>query len=246
MNARTKTLFHFTKSLDILLSILEEGFWPRYSLEDITWLDGGLPRLAWPMVSFCDIPISRLRKHTEFYGNYGLGLHRERWQATGLHPVLYVSPDSMLRNLLRELLLDVRRNPDQRVKTASMVVLAHCKPLDGWMEVNGQKMKKNFYSECEWRFLPWVEGVGAGKYGFLLKEEDFHNKAAIREANEERRNDRMLTFLPADVRYLLVKSPDDVSKLVSFIEGKMLPYASVVRDMLKTRIMVLDEVLTDF
>jgi hypothetical protein len=35
MNARTKTLFHFTKSLDVLLRILEEGFWPQYSLEDM-------------------------------------------------------------------------------------------------------------------------------------------------------------------------------------------------------------------
>jgi hypothetical protein len=123
MNARTKTLFHFTKSLDVLLRILEEGFWPRYWLEDITWLDGGVPRLAWPMVSFCDIPISRLREHTEFYGNYGIGLVREQWQATGLNPVLYVTPDSMLKDLLRELLLAVRKNPDPRVKTAAMVVL---------------------------------------------------------------------------------------------------------------------------
>jgi hypothetical protein len=39
MNARTKTLFHLTKSLDVLMRILEEGFWPQYCLEDITWLE---------------------------------------------------------------------------------------------------------------------------------------------------------------------------------------------------------------
>jgi len=109
MNARTKTLFHFTKSLDILLRILEEGFWPHYSLEDISWLNGPVPRLAWPIVSFCDIPISRLHEHTNFYGNYGIGLCRERWRATGLNPLLYVSSDSIVKESLRELLLEVEK-----------------------------------------------------------------------------------------------------------------------------------------
>jgi hypothetical protein len=64
MNARTKNLFHLTKKFDTLLRILEEGFWPRYSLEDIKWLGiPETPKVAWPMVSFCDIPISRLGAH---------------------------------------------------------------------------------------------------------------------------------------------------------------------------------------
>ena len=89
MNARTKTLFHLTKSLDVLTQIMVEGFWPQYSLEDIAWLDiPNKSRLAWPMVSFCDIPILRLRKHTEDYGNYGIGLCREDWSPTGLNPVV--------------------------------------------------------------------------------------------------------------------------------------------------------------
>jgi len=150
MNARTKTLFHFTKSLDILLRILEEGFWPHYSLEDISWLNGPVPRLAWPIVSFCDIPISRLHEHTDFYGNYGIGLCRERWKATGLNPLLYVSSDSIVKESLRELLLEVENNRDLRSKTNAMVVLAHCKPLGGWMTASGEKkMEKDFYSECE-------------------------------------------------------------------------------------------------
>ncbi len=243
MNARTKTLFHFTQTPENLLHILEEGFWPRYCLEDISWLDCETRRLAWPMVSFCDIPISRLREHTEFYGSYGVGLCRERWKATGLNPLLYVSPDSILRDLLRDLLLDIRKNPDSRIKTAGMVVLASCKPLSGVMEVNGVKREKDFYSECEWRFLPWVEG---GKYGFFLREEQFRNDEFLKEANEERRNDRMLDFQPDDVRYLLVKTRDDVHRLVSFINTKMSHYPATVLDMLKTRIVVLDEVSGDY
>jgi hypothetical protein len=242
MNARTRTLFHFTKTLDNLLCILKEGFWPRYCLEDITWLDCETQRLAWPMVSFCDIPISRLREHTDFYGDYGVGLCRERWTATGLNPLLYVSSDSILRDLLRELLLDVRKNPNPRIKTAAMVVLATCKPLTGVMEVKGTKREKDFYSECEWRFLPWVE---EGKYGFFMREDQFRNEQLLKEANEERRKDRMLDFQPDDVRYLLVKTPEDVHKLVSFINTEMADYSPTALDVLKTRIIMLDDIACD-
>lgn len=234
MNPRTKSLFHFTRTLDTLQHILLEGFWPHYSLEDISWLNGGVPRLAWPMVSFCDIPISRLDEHTKFYGSYGVGLCRERWKPTGLNPIFYVSPDSILRDSLRELLLEVRKTQDLRSKSNAMVVLAHCKPLAGEMTVDGQKRRREFYSECEWRFTPWVEGVGGGKYGFLMKEEDFCNEHILKEANEERRKDDMLEFYPDDVRYLLVKSIEDVPRLARFINEKLHHYSSDALDVMKT------------
>ena len=42
------------------------------------------------------------------------------------------------------------KNRDLRSKTNAMVVLAHCKPLGGWMTASGEKkMEKDFYSECE-------------------------------------------------------------------------------------------------
>ncbi len=223
------------------MQIMSEGFWPQYSLEDITWLDvPNKSKMAWPMVSFCDIPISRLRKHTDSYGNYGVGLCRDRWSATGLNPVFYISPDSMVRDLLRELLLDTSKNVNHRARTTGMVTLANCKPLID------KKSGKDFYSECEWRFLPWVEGVGdKNKFGFFMLEEQFRDDLIRKKANEERRNDRMLEFYPDDVRYLLVKAKEEVPKLVNFIDTKMAGYSQLVLDVLKTRIIVLDEFSCD-
>ena len=246
MNARTKTLFHFTKKLDVLMLILQEGFWPQYSLEDISWIDGGVPRLAWPMVSFCDIPLTRLREHTEFYGDFGVGLCREQWGPTGLNPLLYVSPDSMLKPSLRELLLDVRKNPNERAITNAQVVLAHCKPLHGEMSVNGEKKEKNFYSECEWRLFPWVDGKGSGNYGFTMMEEAFRTEQIRTDANLEMRRNRMFEVLPEEVRYLLVKSVEDVPRLARFINEKLTHYPSDDLELLKTRIVVLEELSCDF
>ena len=218
-----------------------EGFWPQYSLEDIAWLDiPNKSRLAWPMVSFCDIPILRLRKHTEDYGNYGIGLCREDWSPTGLNPVFYISSESIVRDLFRDLLLDADKNHDPRIRTGSKIALGNCKPL------KDKNSGKDFYSECEWRFLPWVEGVGnENKHGFFLSEEQFQDNRIKAEANAERRNDRMLEFYPDEVRYLLVKAKSDVPTLVNFIDTKMVGYIRPELNLLKTRIIVLDEISYD-
>lgn len=252
MNARTKSLFHFTKKFDTLLRILEEGFWPRYSLEDVEWLGiPETPKVAWPMVCFCDIPISRLGVHTRFYGDYGIGLCRERWTATGLNPLLYISPDSILKNHLKELFGEARKNHDQRLKTNMMAHIAHCKPMEGEMLVDGEMRKKDFYSECEWRFTPWVEAIGGeNKFGFSLAETEFLKESTWNEANNERRKD-ILPFVPADITHLLVKSVEDAYKLVHFIDTKYgrsenARYPDYVLHVLKSRILVLDDIQCDF
>jgi len=104
---RTQSLFHFTKKFETLKAILESGyFWARYSLEDISW-GKGEKRLyyALPMVCFCDIPLSRIEEHTEFYGGYGIAMTQERGIRNGLNPLIYLNTESPLRNHLTTALL---------------------------------------------------------------------------------------------------------------------------------------------
>lgn len=244
MTPRTKTLFHFTSTLDTLLRILREGFWPQYCLEDVRWLgDKSTDWLAWPMVSFCDIPISRLHEHTDFYGCYGIGVFRANWQHTGLNPVLYVSEDSNLRKFLHELILDTKKTSDEKVKTAGMMMMAYCKPMHGRVHGVKPKKEKDFYSECEWRFISSIDSCH-GKFKFFLKEHEFRNKRLLLQANHERRKDQMLEFRPEDVRYIAVKSTTEVHKVIDFID-KNLNHSHPARDLLKTRIIALDELSLD-
>lgn len=53
-NSHTDILYHYTKSLDHVFSILKEGFKVSYSAEQIT--DNIF--IAIPMISFCDIHIT--------------------------------------------------------------------------------------------------------------------------------------------------------------------------------------------
>lgn len=244
MTPRTKTLFHFTSTLDTLLRILREGFWPQYCLEDVRWLsDKSTEWLAWPMVSFCDIPISRLHEHTEFYGCYGIGLYRSHWEINGLNPVLYVSNDSTLRKFLHELILDTRKTHDEKMKTAGMVMMAYCKPMRGHVHGIENKKEKDFYSECEWRFISSIEST-QGNSRFFLSEEEFRDQQLLKQANEERRKDQMLEFCLDNVRYIAVKSREEVHKVIRYIDNH-LEQPHTARDLLKTRIIALKELSSD-
>ncbi|MFU0923178.1 abortive infection system antitoxin AbiGi family protein [Kluyvera sichuanensis] len=78
MKPKSETLFHFTKSSDTLEIILKNGFWPRYCLEDIRWLEfTDVEYVSYPMVCFCDIPLSRISEHVSFYGSFGLGVSKD-------------------------------------------------------------------------------------------------------------------------------------------------------------------------
>lgn len=87
------SLFHFTSSFDTLLKIIKNGFRYSYAFERFSGdvlndriYDGVLPidqrkqlencGIAIPMVSFCDIPITRTLPHAEKYGKYFIGLDK--------------------------------------------------------------------------------------------------------------------------------------------------------------------------
>jgi hypothetical protein len=242
MTPRTQTLFHFTSTLETLMRILREGFWPQYCLEDVRWMgDTSTEWLAWPMVSFCDIPISRLHEHTEFYGCYGIGLYRTQWAVNGLNPVLYVSPDSTLRKFLHELIADTKRTDDKKLKTAATVMMAYCKPMRG--RVVGMGKEKDFYTECEWRFISSAE-ADQDKFKFFLSEKEFRDEQLVEQANEARRKDQMLEFRTEDVRYIAVKSVEEIHKVIRFIDTE-LKLPAPERDLLKTRLIALEELSTD-
>ena len=110
---KSNSLFHFTPKEEYLLDILENGFWPRYCFEDIEWLipkdlknelekqeednfletltkeliKSNISSIAYPMSCFCDIPLSKITAHTDFYGSFGLGMTKEWGIRKRLNPI---------------------------------------------------------------------------------------------------------------------------------------------------------------
>ncbi len=92
------TLFHFTRNKKTLEKILKEGFRITYCKESF-----GNSFLGIPMVSFCDIPLSRTDQHKKDYGIYAIGLDKDRLLANKnisyLNPVIYCHSNILANSL---------------------------------------------------------------------------------------------------------------------------------------------------
>lgn len=119
----TDRLFHYTWNKENLLSILENGFKPKYSLEKlglfkekeifkhISSHTGDFPKtddindeFAIPMICFCDIPLNLVANHIDIYGEYSIGLTKEWGVKQGICPVFYVPESGESRNILETMI----------------------------------------------------------------------------------------------------------------------------------------------
>ncbi len=228
---RTKSLFHFTSELETLFSILKNGFWPRISFEDISWV-GHDDFYGNPMVCFCDIALSKLSVHTSFYGNYGIGMTREWGINNGLNPLMYISSNSILSETLNSLM----SNAKVKAKADAMITLLYTKPLFGQMLDNGNNIEKNFYEECEWRYLDTSLGGIFRSDIKDINEVDIENDKTL---------SRALKFKPSDIRYILVNKENDVIRLIDFINSHLGEYSHNELKVMTTKIVILEELGKD-
>jgi hypothetical protein len=86
------TLFHGTKNLSSLLSIIKNGFYASYADEVFA-----KRKIKILMVSFSNIPLIEARNQVN-YGDYLIGLKRSWGLNKRLHPVAYSYEESIYEN----------------------------------------------------------------------------------------------------------------------------------------------------
>lgn len=111
MRPSSSSLFHYTKQASGLFGIIENGFRYSYCFEafdetiaqfinrhafEMAKPIGSCKEkygIAIPMICFCDIPLSRANSHRSNYGNFCIGLNKEKVKAQlpNINPVLYQS-----------------------------------------------------------------------------------------------------------------------------------------------------------
>lgn len=243
MQPKSDCLFHFTRSLDFLKSILSSGFLPRYSLEDVKPLETDF--IGYPMVCFCDIPISRISEHTAFYGEYGIGLSKDWGLKNGLEPLMYVTPKSKLSSLANHLLSVVHSDTDtlKEGETDSLIdglrdqffkIIPMIKPISGHMLVSGKTVEKDFLQESEWRYVPTP-------YQALLENEFNAEKDKL---NAEMEN-KKLEFTPSDIKYIFVKSDFEIPVVFDHIQNTLARFPLVDIKILISRITSLETLSKD-
>ncbi|WP_448552705.1 abortive infection system antitoxin AbiGi family protein [Thalassotalea montiporae] len=244
MKPKSDTLFHFTKSLDTLKLMLKNGFWPRYCLEDVDWVDiDDAKFVAFPMVCFCDIPLSRVDEHVDFYGNFGIGLTKEWAISNGLTPIQYVSSTSGIPEAYRhlvELLDDGTSDANIEGWVSLRYMFAHTKPLKGKMLMGQELVEKSFHQESEWRYVAKNENVRD-----FLDKNHYESEEFVTDRNAETKKHSMLKFTPKDIRYVFVKNDSDIPAIINFIQSEMDEYPSADVKVLLSRVTSLESITLD-
>lgn len=237
MKPKSNNLFHFTSSIDVLKLILKNGIYPRYCLEDFGWFGYEKSKhIGYPMSCFCDIPLSRISEHTNFYGMYGIGFTKEWGLKNSLNPIIYLTEGGSVCDMVKFYCGITELNDiDETAKESQLfILLSHVKPISGTMFMGGNIVEKDFYQESEWRYVP--------KVNTLIFQEDFENLKD--ELNKEVEKYR-LEFTPQDIKYIFVKTDSDIPGLVDFINGTLGHFPHNDLKILQSRIISLETLNSD-
>jgi hypothetical protein len=239
----SNTLFHFTSGIDHIISIFKDRFFrPNLSLEDLSFLTIE-EKVAIPMISFCDIPLSQTKAHMRVYGYYGIGLSKSWGQKNGVSPVLYTYQGSPLTASLSQCLvwthikyLDIEETPiplsapiarairtdprpgDEYLNLWDQLLRIQCfiKPYEGPLHRGSQSFPYiRFYDEREWRFVP---ELARDLFKYLLDESEYNNSATRKKANHEIQTRSRLYFEPTDIKYIIIAQEKEILTMIRRIE----------------------------
>jgi Putative abortive phage resistance protein AbiGi, antitoxin len=243
-------LFHFT-SKQGLIGILEEDFKVSYARERIVGIKKST-EFAVPIVSFCDLRLSELKAHMGKYGNYGIGLTKEWANRSGLNPVLYMSKHCSstaafihaVEALHSHLKAKHEHEPNIKVSTGYMDILnlyRYMKNYEGDLTRNGKTARNyRFADEREWRYVPPIAG-DVWSFVPLSMVKTPAQKAALNAALAS----RTLTFRPADIRYLIVKTDADRAALLDQLESVDSRFDEPTRRRLANRVLTAKQIAND-
>ncbi|HHK5989882.1 TPA: abortive infection system antitoxin AbiGi family protein [Neisseria subflava] len=274
---KSNSLFHFTPKEEYLLDILENGFWPRYCSEDIEWLipkdfknelekqeednlfisfiknliKNNISSIAYPMSCFCDIPLSKITAHTDFYGGFGLGMTKEWGIRKGLNPIFYLSDNSIIPNLIQSFLLktvpiDFWKSIQSEKTNQNTIIqlMKFLKPLSGKMKVNGKEVTKNFDEECEWRYAPASDENNL--FPNFLPNFLANNNEELQDSNIVTKKVASLNFEPSDIKYIFVPEDSNIPTIINKINTIFTNYPEHERLLLLSKVISLDTIRKDF
>lgn len=243
MTISANTLFHFTKDFVTLLNILKTKFYPRLCLEQ--QLMPQLPRLAVPMVCFCDIPLSHISEHTNRYGRYAIGIKKDWAMKQGVSPVLYIHDNSLIpQTILNEL---IQMSTDYQSGNGSVMpklmrymdTVCMMKQYEGFDE--SQQRIIRYYDEREWRYIPPRESDD--QFCYLL--ENLFNNEKLRNKVNTLNEKYGVAFNPDVVNYLIVDNEQEVLELKHHIERIKEGFSYRAVQFLTTRILSMQRIEED-
>lgn len=181
MKISEDNLYHFTKNIENLKSIIENGFIPFFGEEIVHFDDYGDCQIrveSFPRVCFTDLPVDLIQNHKDKYGTYAIGMKKDWAIKNGMNPILYIQKNSFIGtslSLLIERIFNFHENlrVDEKINPSQELVLQGLLKLNDMIgrfskqyevddktpdiQINDRLIKRDkgrFYDEREWRYVP--------------------------------------------------------------------------------------------
>ncbi|QMS84836.1 abortive infection system antitoxin AbiGi family protein [Candidatus Xianfuyuplasma coldseepsis] len=271
MAYKTNSLFHFTRDIDTIISILEHGFIPFYNKEQIDDLFGFEEELfdselidelgssTFPMVCFCDIPLTSIKEHKTKYGGIAIGMKQSWGLHNGLTPLWYYSSEMPIYTEMRLLVAKVTDSREYQMskevldgdslylQTNALNYLRLMKTYSKPMIIRKDDKVTRYYLENEWRFVPNknVFEDTTGKSLFIWEEQmNLFNK----DIRDDLKSAFKLKLDIKDIEYIIVDNKSDIEILIKKIRdwSKERKYKEESIDLLLTKIISLSHISADF
>ena len=217
------TLFHFTHSLKSLQSILNNGL--RFSL-----IAEKIPnsRLMYtvPAICFCNIPLSAIKEHLDWYGEYGIGFTPAYCKSIGATPVCYVHGASpFLPKTNKSNLFQQSRLTPFLKRTAGLQKKYNCHRYK-W---------KVFYDEKEWRAID-----GRCNIWPIDNLADMYSKQDDLKVNEKYTWSKVPNpSINGDIEYIILKERNEVPNFIQWLVNNGL------KDLIP-KVITVEQIMKDF
>jgi hypothetical protein len=264
----SNTLFHFTNKAENLINILNSGFSPRFCLEQFgsSHLLTGKTRNEYddsnweeaiPITCFCDLPISHISSHLEFYGSYGIGLSKNWGIKNGLTPLTYIHENSCQLEYLSKIIraawkVDELNEKFDRENTRLlfMELSGFFKPYEGEMWRINKYVTKRFYDEREWRYVPFIvpkktDENNKFKEDYRLTKDEFLNEIKRAKANKYLNENHPLKFEFEDIKYIIIKNDNEAKAMTEAIYSNN-KFTDEQKIILSTKIISTEQIKEDF
>lgn len=257
------SLCHFTRRFDVLQKIVKNGI--RFSfafekLSPVTIANFEYPcnpqlvshiyenaGVAIPMVSFCDIPITRTADHIAKYGQYMIGLNKDfiiDLYNEIINPVFYLHSKNLHKafddiasmyaeasnlqmqqiiNIGKEISIFTQKDIEEYVKSSSTIDRKiNTRFLIGLAKpYYSDDQKVCYYNEREWRVF-WPDGMNdekSWKWGVTFEDYLSNRNYWNNELASDETNYITIPkeFLYCGITHIVVKNDDQIPKMIDFI-----------------------------
>lgn len=243
----TSSFFHFMDKIEYLIEMLnDKKIYPRFCVEDISYLRLDIKQIGIAMKCFCNTPLHMIKDHKFEYGGYCIGFDKQWGVKKQLQPVIYYNEYSSYPSVLKmSYEAAMKYGEDDELLTEISALLNHnfkyIKAVDGTDKKTGNF--KDFTDENEWRYVPDIDDLDFGE--IIVEQSVVSNTDILKTYNDVLKKSKYhLDFQYEDIKYLFVKDEMGRKQLIEYL--KTIDCSDEMRYKLMTKICVWEEMEGDF